>query len=288
MQCENSEREHEMDPISQFIVTLLNNILGGLSGPLQPLINLTGNTPLEFSTANPIVDTSWQLMVGAADSFLGLIVIVGAIQVMYGQSTGTLYMPLGQFLSRAVLTVILIHLSFIMGQDLIILNNELCGLFHVQVQDFIRQVNGGQLFNAGQALNLTAVLAVVFSASLARVALQAVKRVVFFNVLFVLSGPAFLLSFHPLTSAWFAYWGRTYVVTAFTQFVQFTTMSLGFQFLLASKQTGTTGFLLAIAMLNLTAEIPALLSRFATSAGASAPGVGSFVRSAITAAALFV
>ncbi len=95
-----------MDPISQFIVNLLNNILGGLSGPIQPLINLIGFTPLELSTANPIVDAGWHLMVGAADAFLGLTVIVGAIQVMYGQSTGTLYMPIGQFLSKALLTVI--------------------------------------------------------------------------------------------------------------------------------------------------------------------------------------
>src|SRR5437667_4108920 len=153
-----------MDPVSQFIVNLLNNILGGISGPIQPLINLIGFTPLDVSRANPIVDAGWHLMVGAADAFLGLIVIVGAIQVMYGQSTGTLYMPVGQFLSKAVLTVVLIHFSFIMGQDLIILNNELCGVFHVQVQDFIRQVN------AGQTLNLSAVLAIVFSVSLVRVA----------------------------------------------------------------------------------------------------------------------
>ena len=46
--------------------------------------------------------------------------------------------------------------------------------------------------------------------------------------------------------------------------------------------------LLAIAMLNLTAEIPELLSRFAASAGASVAGAGSLVRSAVTAAALFV
>jgi hypothetical protein len=213
MRCENSESEREMNPIVQFFVNLLNNMLQGLSGAIQPLINLIGFTPLELSTANPIVDAGWQLMVGAADAFLGLIVIVGAIQVMYGQSTGTLYMPIGQFLSKAMLTVVLIHLSFIMGQDLIILNNELCGLFHIQIQDFIRQVNGGQPFNAGQTLSLSAVLAIVFAVSLLRVAFQAVKRVVFFNVLFVLSGPAFLLSFHPQTSAWSAYWGRTFVVT---------------------------------------------------------------------------
>src|SRR3989440_6311867 len=176
MRFENSESECRMNPIVQFFVNLLNNILQGLSGAIQPLINLTGNTPLEFSTANPIVDAGWHLMVGAADAFLGLIVIVGAIQVMYGQSTGTLYMPIGQFLSKAILTVILIHLSFIMGQDLIILNNELCGVFHAQVQDFVRQVNGDQPFNAGQTLNLSAVLAIVFAGSLVRVAFQAVKR----------------------------------------------------------------------------------------------------------------
>ena len=240
MRFENSESECEMNPIVQFFVNLLNGILQGLSGAIQPLINLTGNTPLEFSTANPIVDPGWHVMVGAAVAFLGLIVIVGAIQIMYGQTTGTLSMPVGQFLSKAVLTVILIHLSFIIGQDLIILNNELCGVVHLQVQDFIRQVNGGQPFNGGQTLGLSAVLAIVFSGSLVRVIFQAVKRIVFFNLLFVLSGPAFLMSFLPQTSAWFAYWGRTFVVTAFTQFIQFTSMSLGFEFLIGTKQGGLT------------------------------------------------
>ena len=95
------------------------------------------------------------------------------------------------------------------------------------------------------------------------------------------------MSFHPQTAAWFSFWARTYLVTIFTQFFQFLTFGLGFQFLLVSKQTGLTGFLLAIAMLNLTAEIPGLLARFATSAGATAPGIGQFVRSAVTVAALF-
>jgi hypothetical protein len=73
-----------------------------------------------------------------------------------------------------------------------------------------------------------------------------------------------------------------------TQFVQFLTLALGMQFLIATKLTGPAGFLLAIALLNLTAEIPGLLSRFASTAGASVSGVGGLVRSAITAAALFV
>lgn len=276
-----------MNPIAEFFVTLVNGILGGLSAPIQPLIDLIGNTPLGVSTANPVINASWLVMTTVADGFLGLIVIVAAIQVMYGQATGTLFMPIGQFVSRAILTGVLIHLSGIMLQDILILNNELCGALHLQVQQFITQVNGGHPFDAGQTLNLTAVLAIVFSLSLVRVAFQAVKRVIFFDLLYVLAGPAFLMSFHPGTSAWFAYWARTILTTAFSQFIQFLTLSLGIQFLIATKQTGPTGFLLAIAMLNLTAEIPDLLARFATSAGASVPGAGSLLRSAITAAAVF-
>ena len=276
-----------MNPIAQFFANLLNGILGGLSAPIQPLIDLIGNTPLGVSTANPVINTSWLVMTMVADTFLGLIVIVAAIQVMYGQTTGTLYMPVGQFVSRAVLTGVLIHLSGIMLQDILILNNELCGALHLQVQQFINQVNGGHPFDTGQTLNLTAVLAIVFGISLVRVVFQAVKRVVFFDLLYVLAGPAFLMSFHPGTSAWFAYWLRTILTTAFSQFIQFLALSLGIQFLIATKQTGPTGFLLATAMLNLTAEIPELLARFAASAGASVPGAGSVLRSAITAAAVF-
>jgi len=276
-----------MNPIAQFFANLLNGILGGLSDPLQPLIALIGNTPLGLSTANPIVNAGWLAMTVVADGVLGLIVTVAAIQVMYGQATGTLYMPIGQFVSRAILTGVLIHASGILLQDILILNNELCGALHLQVQQFIMQVNGGHPFDGGQTLNLTTVLAIVFGVSLVRVVFQAVKRVVFFDLLYVLAGPAFLMSFHPGTSAWFAYWLRTILTTAFSQFLQFLALSLGIQFLLASKQTGGTGFLIAAAMLNLTAEIPDLLARFAASAGASVPGAGSLLRSAITAAAVF-
>src|ERR1700694_4462135 len=161
MQAGRNESEHEMNPIAQFFVNLFTSILGGSSAAIQPLIDLIGNTPLGVSTANPVINTSWLVMTMVADTFLGLIVVVAAIQVMYGQSTGTLYMPVGQFVSRAVLTGILIHISGIMLQDIVILNNELCGVLHLQVQQFIMMVNGGHPFDAGQTLNLTAVPGVV-------------------------------------------------------------------------------------------------------------------------------
>ena len=276
-----------MNPIVQFFTGLLNGLLGGLSGPIQPLISLIGNTPLEVSTANPVVNASWLSMTLLSDVVLGLVVTLAANHVMYGQSTGTLYIPVCQLVSRAILKMILIHASGILLQDVLILNNDLWGVLHLQVQQFIMQVTGGHPFDGGQTLSLTTALSIVFGFSLVRVVFQAVKRVVFFDLLYVLAGPAFLMSFHPGTSAWFAYWLRTILTTAFSQFIQFLALSLGIQFLIASKQTGPTGFLLATAMLNLTAEIPELLARFAASAGASVSGAGSLIRSAVTAAALF-
>lgn len=273
-----------MDPILQ----LLGHLLPGpdLGGSLTPLIQLIGNTPLELATANPVIDSAWHTMVIVADSFLGLIVMIGAIQMMYGQATGTLYLPASQFVPRIVLTAILIHLSFILGQDLILINNALCGLVHADIAAFVHRMNGGQPLNFFQNLGIATVLGLGFVLSLIRVVFQAVKRVVFFNVLFVLSGPAFLLSLHPQTTPWFSFWARTYLVTAFTQFLQFLTLGLGLQFLLATNQGDTTSFILAIALLNLTAEIPGLLSRFSTSASASPGGLGTLASVAVTFARL--
>lgn len=277
-----------MDPITQFLVTLFNGIATGLNNPLGPLAGLIGNTPLEFTTANTIVVTAWRIMTGVADSFLVLFAVVGVLQMLYGQYSGTPSLPPGQFVFRMLLTVVMIHLSFMLGQDLLIINNLLCGIVIVDVQGFVRQVNGGQLFTTGQSLLLGAFLSIVFSISLLRIIWQNIKRIIFFNVLFVLSGPAFLASFLPQTSAWFAYWVRTYVVTIFTQFFQFLTFGLGLQFFLATKQTGFVGFLIALAMLNLVAEIPSLLARFAANAGASAGSVGGLVRTGMAAAMLFL
>jgi hypothetical protein len=277
-----------MDPITQAIVIFLRTNGLGLNDALGPLFGLIGTTPLEFTTANPMVDTAWHVMTGVADSFLVLFAVMGIIQMLHGQHTGTPYLPAGQFLARMLLVVVMVHLSFMLGQDLLIINNFLCGIVNVDLQGFIRQLNGGLAFTNGQNALLSAFVGIVAGISLIRLLFQAVKRIVFFNVLFVLSGPAFLASFLPQTSAWFAYWARTYVVTIFTQFFQFLTLGLGLQFLLATKQTGLVGFILAIAMLNMVAEIPTLLARFAASSGASVAGVGGLVRTGLVAAQLFM
>src|SRR5207244_1693027 len=82
-----------------------------------------------------------------------------------------------------ILTVVLIHLSKILGQDLILVNNALCGLVRVDVLNFIQQANGGQPFNAGQNVGLATVLAIIASLSLIRLIFQAFNRIVSFTIL---------------------------------------------------------------------------------------------------------
>jgi hypothetical protein len=96
-----------------------------------------------------------------------------------------------------------------------------------------------------------------------------------------------LTALHPATSPIFSVWARMYFITIFEQFIQFLTFGLGVQFLIATQQTGLTGFILAIAMLNLTAEIPALLERFGAGSGSRGGGLGSLVSTAIKVAFLF-
>jgi hypothetical protein len=270
----------------QWIVDRLTDALNALSGPIAPLVNLISSTPLEFTTQNAIVIAGWRTMTTVADVLLGLFIVIGAIQIMYGDTTGSLRMPVGQFVGKALLTAILIHLSALIGEQLLILNNLLCGLVTANVQNFVQGVNNGQLFNNGQIIVLTIVMTIVFGIGLFRVIFQAIKRVIRFNLLFVLSGPAFLTSFHPATAPVFSGWIRLYIVTIFEQFIQFLTLGLGLQFLIATKQTGLTGFILAIAMLNLTAEIPTLLARFGAAAGGQGGGLGSLLNTAIKAAVL--
>jgi len=272
--------------LGQLLSDLITSILQGFTSPIQPLVALIGTTPFPFTISNAVVIGAWETLTAASDAFLVLLVTVGCIQTMYGQSTGTLYPPPTQLIFRAFLTGLLIHLSFLICQDALIFNNALCGLVKANVAAFINQVTGGQGLNIGQQSIVAAILGSLFLFTLVRIIFQAVKRIVLFNVLLVLSGPAFLLSFHPQTAAWFSFWLRTFTVICFQQFFQFLTFALGFQFLLATKQGGLTGFLLAIAMLNMVAEIPGLLSRFSATAGANASGIGAVIRTAISTAAL--
>src|SRR5882724_2378214 len=196
--------------ISDFFTNLINNVLNGLNGAIGPIVALIGNTPLNLTTGNAVVNGAWMTMAGVADAFLGLYVIMKMIQMMHGEATGTTHIPLGQFVPKVILTVILIHMSSFLGTQLLTIVNALCELVRTNVQDLVRQVNGGQLFDAGQGLGLSVVLTIVFGFSLVRVVFQAVKRVVLFNVLFVFSGPAFLMSLDDQTAPWFQFWLRTY------------------------------------------------------------------------------
>lgn len=256
---------------------------------ITPLVNIISNTPLELTVTNPIVVHVWMLMVAVADTLLGLFVVLGTLQIMYGQQTGTLSLPLGQFLSRAILTAILIHLSALIGRELLLLNNQLCDIVGASVPAFIRSVNGGQLLAPFTQGIVNDVMIVVFNIGFLRLFFQAIKRIIRFNVFHTLSGLALLTAFHPATVPVFSIWVRMYVSTIFEQFLQVLTFDLGYQFLIASKQTGLLGFLLAIAMLHMTTEIPSLLTRFgaAVTGGTSSLNIGSIVKAALAVAMFF-
>lgn len=142
-----------MDPVTSLFQTM------------QTLVDLLITTPPEFTTANRVVIGTWTTMTAVADAFFVLTLIIGATQIMYSQSTGTLSMPVSQFIAKAIVTALLIHLSFFIGQDLLMLNNLLCALLPANVQDLIRQMNGGQSFNNTQLLSLSFVLTLVFGLS---------------------------------------------------------------------------------------------------------------------------
>lgn len=273
--------------VIQFLVGLVQGFLDFFRTSTI-LVGLIGNTPYVYATDNPVVHGLWVTMVGVADAFLGLYVVVKLIQIMYGDATGTIRIPIGAFVSKVILTVILVHASGYLGGELLFIVNNVCSILLASNHNTLLQVNGGQALSSPQQVLLGASFGIIYGFSVFRVLFQAIRRVVFFNVLFVLSGPAFLMSLDVQTAPWFQFWLRTFLVTIFQQFFQLLVLSLGDQFFLATKFTGTTGFILAIAILNLTAEIPALLSRFAASAGTSVAGVGGLLRSAAMAAALFV
>lgn len=272
----------------QWIVDRLTEVVNALNGPIAPLFNMISSTSLAFTTQNTIVIAGWRTMTAVADVLIGLFILIGTIQIMYGDSTGSLRMPIGQFVGKVVLTALLIHLSAFLGEQLLILNNLLCGLVTGNVQDFIRGVNNGQLFNDQQNQILAIVFVIVFVFSLFRVIFQVIQRIIRFNLLFVLSGPAFLTLVHPATAPVFSNWIRLYVVTIFEQFIQFLALGLGLQFLIATKQNGLIGFILAVAMLNLTAEIPSLLTRFGAATRGQNGGLGSLLNTAVKTARLLV
>ena len=155
---------------------------------------------------------------------LGLFIVIGAIHMMYGDTTGSLRMPVGQFVGKAMLTAILIHLSALIGEAAPHPEQFVMRPGPGKCSGFRAADNNGQLFNDGQALVLAIVMTIVFGIGLFRVIFQAIKRVILFNLLFVLSGPAFLTSLHPATAPVFSAWMRMYVATIFEQFILFLTL----------------------------------------------------------------
>jgi hypothetical protein len=261
----------------------------GILGPLQPLlVQFLGNTPLALTVDNQVVVGVWGTVLAIADAFFLLLMIVGVIQIMISQSTGTLSLPLEQFVPKAMVTALLMNLSFFFGRAMLIFNNELCGVINVRLDGFFNTINNGARITFGQGLLLYLGVIILLNFGLLRLLFQAFERLVLWNLLFVLSPIAFLCSFLPLSSAVFSFWGRLFVIVTFTQFVQFLAFALGLALLASAGQSGLPGILLAIAMLFLVAKIPDLLGRFPAMSVQGSQGVGRIIGTILIGARLLV
>ena len=198
--------------------------------------------------------------------------------MMVSNSTGTLSIPLSQFVPKILVTAFLMNLSFFFGQDLLIFNNVLCGAVNANLNGFFTTINNGARITQGQGLVLYLGVLILLNVTLIRLLFQAFERLVLWNLLFVLGPLAFLFSFLPQTSTVFSFWGRMFVIVTFTQFVQFLAFALGLALLANAGQNGISGMLLAIAMLFLVAKVPDLLARFPSMSGQGTQGIGRLTR----------
>ncbi len=256
-------------------------------GPLEPLlIQYMKNSPLELTSANPVVIGAWGTVLAIANAFFLLLVVVGVLQMMIARSTGSLSIPISQFVPKIMLTSVLMNLSYFFGHDLLIFNNVLCGEINANLQAFFNTLNNGGSITMGQGFLLFFGTTVLLNIAIIRLLFQAFERLVLWNLLFVLSPLAFLLAFLPQTAAVFSFWGRMFVMVTFTQFVQFLAFALAIALLASAGQNGLVGYLLAIAMLFLVAKIPDLLSRFPSMGITNSQGIGHLISTAIIAARL--
>lgn len=282
-------REPQLDPISWMIVhwndPVPPNVSGtDILGPLGPtLIHFMQNTPENLTTSNPIVQTAFTSMLAVSNGFFLLLIILGAMQIMMAQTTGTLSVPLSQFVPKILLTALLMNLSFFFCKNLLDFNNALCELVSGNLVTFFNAVNRGSRITVGEAILLYVGVVVFMNVLLVILLLQVFERVALWNLLLVFAPIAFLCSFLPHTSTFFSFWGRMFVVVTFTQFVQFLALALGLEMVATAGLHGIDGLFLAAAMLLLLTKIPGLLARF-SSLSLQGAGIGTVVSTVVLAA----
>jgi hypothetical protein len=249
---------------------LITFFLQQILAPARTLASFITSMPIMYTTGNPIVIAAWTTMTIVADTFLGLFVIIGTIQIMYSDAAGGLRMPLGTFLGRAVMHVIFIHLSPFMAEQLLNVNNLLSGVAGNSAGTFLQTVApapNGNIF--------TIILTIVLTLIIIRLEFQGIKRIVRFNLLFVLLGPAIIFGFFPATDNVTSTHLRILVATSFEQFVQFLALTLAIQFVRTIGTGNSAGLLLTIAVFTMVAEVPILLGQIIGSSSSRGGGGGA-------------
>ncbi|BCL83602.1 hypothetical protein ccbrp13_60670 [Ktedonobacteria bacterium brp13] len=274
----------------QALQALLNTPNGqfgtAILGPLEPLFaQFLRTTPESLTTANTVVIGTFATMLAIANAFFLLLILTGIIQMMISESTGSLSIPLSQFVPKVITTGLMMNLSFFFGSLLLQINNELCDAINTNLNNFFATVNTGSRITGGQGFLLDLIIVVFLNFGIIRILFQAFQRLVLWNLLFVLSPIAFLCTFLPATSQVFSFWGRLFLVVTFTQFVQFLAFALGLALFTSAGVNGDSlvQLLLAISMLLLVGKIPDMLARFPSMAVPTTQGVGRLIGEMVVA-----
>ena len=260
---------------------------GNAFGPLEPiLVQFMRNTPLELTVTNPAVMQSWSIVLLAANALFVLLIILGAIQTMVSSRTGSLSLPVSEFVPKVLVTALAMNLSAFFGRQLLLLNNALCGLVTLNFEAIFNTLNNGTRIAVTQSVFLILLILLFLNVGIIRLLFQAFERLVIWNLLFVLSPLAFLFAFLPVTSSVFTFWGRIFLMVTFTQFLQFLAFALAVQLIMTVDQLGLVSLILTIASLHLVAKVPDLVSRFTAMSSGNAQGVQRLLGTALVTARL--
>src|SRR5712691_4417218 len=151
--------------------------------PFEPLVRLLITTDPQTTYANQAVISSWQVMMGVANTLLAVFVMTGGLQMMIGRATGTVYLPPQEFFPKLFAVALAANFSLLFGHILSDINNGLCSLTQFDMVLFLVSLSPKN--QNGQVVVLF-ILSLVFALVFLFTIFQLIGRLVIIDLLLVL------------------------------------------------------------------------------------------------------
>lgn len=248
---------------NQVMVSMVQGLTDTLQRTVQTLmaspLNFISRTPPEGSYASPTVIALWSVTRLIADGAVGLLAMWGGFSVMAHRQHGVPYHEVLELLPRLVLGMLLANTSLFLAQQVIDLNNGLCGVIGLDRLPAWQATWPPAQLLADELALLVYLLIVLL------LVLQMLMRLALLAVLLVLAPLAAVCWILPQTQGWSRLWVQAFTATVFTQFLQVVALKLGGAMLTdltpAPVTASTLELILGIAVLALVLRLPALLAR---------------------------